>query len=249
MSAATHQARTVVTTSWDDGHVLDERLAAVLRRYQLPGTFYIAPRNLEFPVADRLDDHGISELAQQFEIGGHTLTHRRLPQLDLPTARAEIEDGKAHLERITRKPVHSFCYPRGEYRPEHVRLVAQAGFRFARTVRRLALRPGHRPLETPTTIHAYQHLRDVPIAGRVARWRPRRVIRLWRNWDDLAVDMFDTALADGGVFHLWGHSWEIDRDQGWQRLERVCEYISRRAGVRYVDNGALHDGGPSAHAR
>ena len=38
----------LVTTSWDDGHILDIKLASLLRLYNLKGTFYIAPYNKEF---------------------------------------------------------------------------------------------------------------------------------------------------------------------------------------------------------
>ena len=47
------------------------------------------------------------------------------------------------------------------------------------------------------------------------------------------------TLRQGGTYHLWGHSWEVDARGDWQRLERVLEYVSRRHGVAYVANGAL----------
>ena len=37
---------TYLTTSWDDGDALDARLADLLARYGVPGTFYV-PRNCE----------------------------------------------------------------------------------------------------------------------------------------------------------------------------------------------------------
>ena len=60
-----------------------------------------------------------------------------------------------------------------------------------------------------------------------------------RNWDDLAIDMFELIRARGGVFHLWGHSWEIDEQGDWDRLERVLRHVSGRQDVRYVTNGDL----------
>ena len=35
-----------VTTSWDDGHVLDHKVANLLESYDLPGTFYVATQNV-----------------------------------------------------------------------------------------------------------------------------------------------------------------------------------------------------------
>ena len=51
--SASHEPVTV-TTSWDDGHRLDLRLAEILDEYQLPATFYISPASTEIAPADRL---------------------------------------------------------------------------------------------------------------------------------------------------------------------------------------------------
>jgi len=37
----------IVTTSWDDGHPSDLKLAELLREYDVPATFYIPIDNLE----------------------------------------------------------------------------------------------------------------------------------------------------------------------------------------------------------
>ena len=71
----------VITTSWDDGHVLDARLAALLKKYNLPATFYIAPKNREFSQSELLSRKEIKALAKDFEIGSHTMTHPVLTTL------------------------------------------------------------------------------------------------------------------------------------------------------------------------
>src|ERR1700740_1092570 len=82
-----------VTTSWDDGHILDRKLAGLLEDYGLSGTFYIAPRNIELRPQDRLRSRDLQALARPFEIGGHTLTHLRLTALPDAAARREIVEG------------------------------------------------------------------------------------------------------------------------------------------------------------
>ena len=44
------------------------------------------------------------------------------------------------------------------------------------------------------------------------------------------------CLEQGGVYHLWGHSWEVDARGDWGRLERVLGYIAGRPQVAYVAN-------------
>ena len=64
--------KAIVTTSWDDGHPLDLKLAELLGKYNIPGTFYIPPENSE---RECLTPEGIHELSQYVDIGGHTLRH------------------------------------------------------------------------------------------------------------------------------------------------------------------------------
>jgi peptidoglycan/xylan/chitin deacetylase (PgdA/CDA1 family) len=234
----TPRHRVVVTTSWDDGHHLDTRLAELLARYDLPGTFYIAQDNFEIEPGARLAPAEIRDLATAFEIGGHTRRHLPLPGLTEDQAREEIRSGKLGLEDLLGTPVTSFCYPRGEYEPVHVRLAAEAGFEVARTVRRSSLSAGA-PLEMTTTMNAYQHLVDGPLALRLAGTAPWRAVRYFTSWDEMAIRWFDLCVERGGVYHLWGHSWEVDARGDWQRLERVLDHICRRPGVTYTTNGAV----------
>jgi hypothetical protein len=232
-------ARTAVTTSWDDGHKLDLRLAAMLERAGVAGTFYIAPRSCEIPAEARLTSDDIRSLAGAFEIGGHTLTHARLPRLSASEAAEEIRQGKSLLEDVIQSPVRSFCYPRGEYRPWHLDLVREAGFSLGRTVRRHETDFPRDPLRTGTTVHAYRHWRDIPAIAWLAGCQPTKAAAQFWNWDDLAIGLFDRTLATGGLFHLWGHSWEVDAHDDWGRLERVLHHIGGRSSLRYITNGDL----------
>ncbi|HZO87541.1 MAG TPA: polysaccharide deacetylase family protein [Chthonomonadaceae bacterium] len=75
----------------------------------------------------RLADGGL------VEIGGHTVTHPALPALLAQAQRDEIQQGKARLEEILGCPVVSFAYPQGDYGPETIAAVREAGFRCACT--------------------------------------------------------------------------------------------------------------------
>ena len=57
----------------------------------------------------------------------------------------------------------------------------------------------------------------------------RRLGNLWNyivhgraiNWTSLAASLLSRAVHHGGVFHLWGHSWELQETEQWERLEQV----------------------------
>ena len=87
-------------------------------------------------------------------------------------------------------------------------------------------------------MHVYNHRFDLWQTARFAKFRPIKVLR-YLEWDALARAMFDQVIKEGGVYHLWGHSWEIDDHNDWERLENVFRYISANPKVKYVTNGEL----------
>jgi peptidoglycan/xylan/chitin deacetylase (PgdA/CDA1 family) len=209
----------------------------MLKEHGLRATFYLAPENQEFGKQDLLSLPEIRDLSQDFEIGAHSMTHRRLPAITEQEAAREITESKAVLERVTGQEIETFCYPGGAYTKLHVQLVKDAGFRYARTVARYAFTVGD-PYEAGTSLHVYNHRFDLWQTARFAKFRPRKVLRCL-EWDALAAAMFDQVVKEGGIYHIWGHSWEIDEHDDWERLENVFRYISVNPKVSYVTNGEL----------
>ena len=87
-------------------------------------------------------------------------------------------------------------------------------------------------------MHVYNHRFDLWQTARFVKFRPVKLLRCL-EWDALAKAMFDCVVKKGGVFHIWGHSWEIDERHDWERLENVFRYISANPKVNYVTNGEL----------
>ena len=228
----------IVTTSWDDGHKLDLKLSDILKHYDIKGTFYISPETREFPAAERLTAKEIRHLAQNFEIGAHTMTHPRLNLLDEISARREIVDSKTALERIIDNPVSSFCYPYGSYNQEIQRFVREAGFERARTVKRFATHIVDQ-LALGTSVDTYDHYRDgmLPVLRLCGR-RPWQVFNM-RRWDELAKAMFLQAQERGEIFHLWGHSHDIAAHNDWGRLESFLIWLRAQKNVGFVSNADL----------
>jgi peptidoglycan/xylan/chitin deacetylase (PgdA/CDA1 family) len=61
-------------------------------------------------------------------VGSHTVMHPYLSALPISRQREEIQANKARLEEILGHSVSSFAYPYGNYSPETVNLVKEAGF-------------------------------------------------------------------------------------------------------------------------
>jgi hypothetical protein len=96
----------IVTTSWDDGTVTDIRLAGLLEKYGLAGTFYV-PKFME----DALPRQDIVALGEKFEIGAHSLTQPDLTRIPLTEAEREIKESKHYLEDLMGHAVRVRCRP------------------------------------------------------------------------------------------------------------------------------------------
>ena len=234
-----------ITTSWDDGHRLDLRLADLLDKYGLTGTFYIARDYLP----ERMSETEIAALSARHEIGAHTLTHPALTEIEPDAARHEIIDSRRWLQDLTGRAITAFCPPRGVTSPAVRQMIAEAGYEVARSVRLYQLDAGGDPFDLPTTIHIYPFpLR--PTRSWRARFQPLGYLRphffrlripltALRSWPLLAEVLLERAAAIDGVWHLWGHSWELDRFGMWDDLERVLAAASRYTEAQRVTNTDL----------
>ena len=226
-----------VTTSWDDGLLLDRKIAVLLLKFGLKGTFYVSPNNREFPKNKLLTRTDIVSLSKNFEIGAHTLTHPALTEINADEAKKEIIKSKRYLEKITKKNIKSFCYPKGKYNPDIRDMVSDSGFIYARTVKRFGFKLPNNLFESETSIDCYKHYQDVVKIFNFSHWK---FGEFWENmdWEILAKRTFN-RLSGGDVYHLWGHSWIIDKNNEWEKLERVLSYISRRNNIIYCENKDL----------
>jgi peptidoglycan/xylan/chitin deacetylase (PgdA/CDA1 family) len=235
-----------VTTSWDDGDILDLKLASLLEKYNIQGTFYIAKDYRK----ERLSDKEIKTLSQRHEIGAHTLTHPDLRTLSREEKVREIKGSKEWLEEVLGKKVTSFCYPSGFFDVEAIEVVREAGFRAARTTQLGMLELPADFFLSPTTLQVYpMPFRKLgargywwgkllqPFSERAPALRALGVpLHSFYSFEALACKTFDIARARGGVFHLFGHSWEIEKYDLWQPLERVLSYIRNKQGCQYLTN-------------
>jgi peptidoglycan/xylan/chitin deacetylase (PgdA/CDA1 family) len=220
----------LVTTSWDDGHPLDLRLAELLSRYGMPGTFYV-PRDVRW---SRMTESEIRRLSSRFELGGHTLHHVLLDRVADDKARNQLAGSRHWIEDVTGKACRIFCFPGGKFRPRQLSLARESGYQAVRTTELLSM---HLPRRVnglavvPTTVQVFPHS---PLAygrnaiRRCSVWRlvGTGALLYGRDWLKLAHSLFDETLSHGGVFHLWGHSWEIEQEHQWERLEALLAIMA-----------------------
>jgi len=126
--------RTAVIT-FDDGYADNfEYGFKLLDEYGMRGTCFIVSQKVGAP--SRLNTKQVKEMAASgIEIGAHTRTHARLPDLDAAQIEEEISGSKRDIEDILGLPVMSFSYPYGLFNDICVEAVRRAGFKVACTTR------------------------------------------------------------------------------------------------------------------
>jgi len=96
----------------------------------------IASQVDSMPADLMLTDEQLIKLHQAgMEIGGHTVTHPILANLDKETVWQEIIENKQSLEKLLKIQLQHFAYPNGkpgqDYRPEQTELIKAAGYQAA----------------------------------------------------------------------------------------------------------------------
>lgn len=129
----------------------------------VPSAFIASCRQAHHPPEDRpMSWAQLAELLRDHqEIGAHSVTHRRLAELDPAQARWEVRHSKELLEQRLKRPVECFCYPAGSYTAEVAQAVCESGYVAACTVEPGANRPGANPFTLKRTeISAFDSLWD-----------------------------------------------------------------------------------------
>lgn len=129
-------AKGAAAVTFDDGYRdLMAHALPVLKELKIPATFFIVAGALGAKDAWYRGEHDIMTWADLeelkkagMEIGSHTMTHARLPELDDDKLRWEVVESKRLLEEKL-GPIRHFAYPQGKRDERVKRAVRDAGYR------------------------------------------------------------------------------------------------------------------------
>lgn len=227
----------LVTTSWDDDSLSNRKTGSILTKFGILGTFYISGSDLAGNFEDERTRRMVLELHRSgHEIGAHTKSHLDLTKCQC--AMTEILDFKKELEEFLKDEVVSFAYPFGKYNAESKEYVKKAGFEYARSANKWSISLPQDVYEAGVTTIASKYLTLKDRVEFVRSFFPRGIFSFMR-WIDIARFLFDLAYRRSGVFHLYGHSMELEAHGQWDSLIGFLRYMKRRKGVTYVTNGEL----------
>ncbi|MGV9595881.1 polysaccharide deacetylase family protein [Streptosporangium sandarakinum] len=129
---APKRAGAIVSLTFDDGDATHPAVARMLERHGMRGTFYVNTGTVGRE--RKLTRRGLAAIARAgHEIGGHTLTHLRLPELSAAEQRAQICDDRGKLVAWGYRPA-TLAYPFGSVDARAEAAARRCGYDAAREV-------------------------------------------------------------------------------------------------------------------
>lgn len=215
-----------LTFSWDDGVTQDRRLLELMRRFGLKGTFNLNSGMFGHQDSIRIDgtvvDHShvfegeVALLYAGQEVAVHTVTHPNLNLMPGFAVRSQIAKDRDALERITGAPVRGMAYPFGKSSARVRKIAAFCGMCYARGIEETH---DFSLPQTPMDWACTCHYRDM---GRY-------------------IDAFLSEKGIGGLFSIWGHSYELDPGDEWDTFAEQLQRLSGREDIWYATNGEVFD--------
>lgn len=224
------------TASYDDGSRFDRKLLDIMNGAGIKCTL-----NINGGFTDSNDGWHLTaeELAAIADGGGHEIAqhcaHHIAPGLASScTVMREVLLGRQMLERQFHRIVRGMAYPDSgilrTFSTDYAtvrRILQEAGVAYSRSLggdNDAFLLPEDWYNWVPTAHHENAHLFE---------------------WLDafVSADTENRPLPSQQplLFYLWGHSFEFDNRNNWDRLEAICEKAGGRADVWYATNLEIRD--------
>ena len=217
-----------LTFSFDDGVSQDARLIGILNRYGLRATFNInsgffgcAGELIRNGVAvrhDKLSETEARSVYADHEIAVHTVTHPFLPHLPDARVIAEVERDREALEAVFGRKIVGMAYPCGganhDARVEAL-VREHTGCMYARTIESSG------NFELPKDLYAL---------------RPTVYYIDTDEMFALGERFLSPETEEPKLFYIWGHAYELDAWDFWDRFEKFCQMMSGREDIFYGTN-------------
>ncbi len=192
----------MIVISFDDYCRQNQRMASLLKEHGLEAIFFV-----ECGTPEKIEQ--IAALRQMgFSIGGHTLSHPGdLKILSDEQLRHEVEGCEIKLREFMDRRQKWFAYPRGRFNFKTMMAVEAAGFTRARTTR---IGYGGPQFEK-NGFHCFARKEYNGID--------------WLEYISQAIENYDEVR---GNMHIWGHAWEIDKNNEWEKIENLFKAIAKK---------------------
>lgn len=221
-----------ITFSYDDAVTQDQRLIALFNKYGMKATFNLNSGLLGHSDSLLREDVTVAHVKPRpceieriyrgHEVAGHTLTHPNLPGAADEDIIYQVEQDRLALSDLVGYEVKGFAYPGGGVNfDEHVAKVIRenTGIKYCRTtVSSLSFDLQEDLYVFKPTV--YHH-------------------RQWAEMERLADEFIALQPDKPQIFYIWGHAYEFDIHNDWDRFECFLQKIAGKQDIFYGTNSEV----------
>lgn len=217
-----------ITFSYDDCTIQDIRLIKLFNKYGVKATFNINSellgteneliRNGIKVRHDKLNAKDIKNIYQGHEVAVHTLTHPYLQDIeDENEIIRQIEEDRKNLESLVGYEICGMAYPGNGNNAERVAEIIQnrTAIKYART--------------TISTL-------NFDLQDNLYMFNPTVHHDDFDNLFRLGEEFIKLKPNTAKLFYIWGHSFEFDILDEWDKFEDFLKLISGRSDIFYGTN-------------
>jgi len=217
-----------LTFSYDDGVLQDKRLIDIFNKYNLKATFNLNSERfgLEGQLIrggkqvnhTKVNARDVKSIYQGHEVAAHTLTHPNLCKLEKEEIIRQVEQDRLNLCQLVGYDVCGMAYPGGG--TNNNEFVAQ-------TIRNYTNVKYARTIESTYSFDVQNWL---------YQFKPTVYHMEFDKMFELGESFLDLQADKPQVYYIWGHSYEFDIDNIWDRFEEFCKMMSGRDDIFYGTN-------------
>lgn len=226
-----------IAFSWDDGALEDQRLFELHEKYEIPGMFFVPTRNREGREVLTPEMMRGAE-SEYIRFGGHTENHTYLTSIPLNEVDKEVFINKVYLENTLGHKIEDFCLPGGKYTPKILEIVKRH-YKTIRTADTMNFRYTGGVLKP--TVHFYPRGSRSLLGNAIKNGSVRQARYVLthhkQGYFDLVQHLIENEnkYSDSSIM-IWGHSWEVEKYELWNELEKLMRSKSIRVNsVEYCD--------------
>lgn len=223
----------IITFSFDDGEIYDERLCQLFRKYEIHASFGLRSGCFDmhgklfnedgsfFREYQILGEKDIARVYKGFEICSHGAHHRGFTKLSYDELKQEIGQDQIVFKRLTGQDIIGAIYPGGQYNDTSIQNLKSLDIKYCR-----ATPDGNYNTDVP-----HNWLAWIP----TCHFQDRFLL-------EFIQDFSSRSNSVPQILHIFGHSYELeykDRDW-WEYFEIILQAVRDIPDARFLTLGETY---------
>ena len=218
--------RKALTFSFDDGVTQDRRLIKLFNKYGFKCTWHLNSLSFDFPgkieyqgktaTHDKISIYELKSLYEGHEVAVHTLYHPDLVKESDDSIRINVEADRIILEKLVGYSIIGMAYPFGTVDDRVANIIRE-----------------NTPIKYSRTVWAtYNFDRQDDLL----KFRPTVHCLDFTNLSRLIDEFINLKPEEDKIFYIWGHAYEFDFDNTWDKFEELIKKLANRDDIFYGTN-------------